>query len=86
MIRSRGTVEFWRCYHSLPEAVKTLARRNYRQWTNDLRHPSLHFKKIAGANWAARVGAHYRAVGKFVDEEFVWDWIGTHEEYNNRRF
>ena len=84
MIQSRGRGEFWRCYHSLPEAVKTLARRNDRVGTSDFRHPSLHFKKIAGANWSARVGAHDRAVGKFTGEEFVWDWIGTHEEYNKR--
>ena len=84
MIRSRGTTEFWRCHQSLPEAVRRLARRTYRLWTNDVRHPSLRFKKITPPNWAVRVGDHYRAVGKFVNDDFVWDWIGTHEEYNKR--
>jgi hypothetical protein len=28
----------------------------------DTKHPSLHFKKIAGM-WSVRVGAHYRALG-----------------------
>jgi hypothetical protein len=29
-----------------------------------------------------RVGIHYRAVGKFERDIFVWDWIGTHGEYD----
>ena len=31
-----------------------------------------------------RTGAHYRAVGKFSQNVFIWEWIGTHEEYNKR--
>ena len=84
MIRNRGTTEFWQSYHALPEVAKRQARRTYRLWVNDARHPSLRFKKINPPNWSVRVGDHYRAVGKFVDEYFVWDWIGTHEEYNKR--
>jgi hypothetical protein len=30
------------------------------------------------------VGDHYRAVGHFVGDVFLWEWIGTHEEYNKR--
>jgi hypothetical protein len=26
----------------------------------------------------------YRAVGKFSGSAFLWEWIGTHEEYNKR--
>ncbi len=25
---------------------------------------------------------HYRAIGHFVKDGFLWEWIGTHEEYN----
>ena len=84
MIRSRGTTEFWHRYHALPEPVRRLAQRIHRRWKKNLRHPSLQFKKIGPPNWSVRIGDRYRAVGKFVNDEFVWDWIGTHEEYNKR--
>ena len=42
----------------------------------------LQFKKLRGENWSARVGIHYRAIGHFVKDGFLWEWIGTHEEYN----
>jgi hypothetical protein len=29
-----------------------------------------------------RVGIHYRAVGHFVKDGFLWEWIGTHGEYD----
>ena len=80
-IPSRGTPEFWRLYRTLPVPVKALARKNYRLWSENALHPSLHFKSIGKPNWSARVDEHYRA---FTSREFVWEWIGTHEEYNKR--
>ena len=65
-------------------AVRTLARKNYRLWTANALHPSLHFKRIGKSHWSARVGDHYRVAGMFVGAEFLWQWIGTHEEYNHR--
>ena len=46
-------------------------------------HPSLAFKKIGGENWSVRIGEHYRAMGKFVNDGFLWEWIGTHGEYDH---
>jgi hypothetical protein len=43
-------------------------------------HPSLQFKKI-GKLWSARVGLHYRALATEDGEDFIWVWIGTHDEY-----
>jgi hypothetical protein len=31
---------------------------------------------------SVRVGIHYRAVGHFVKDGFLWEWIGTHGEYD----
>lgn len=83
-ISSRGTDEFWRLYHSLPAEVKTTARKNYQLWQTNAFHPSLHFKPIGQPNWSARVGTHHRAIGKFVGSEFVWEWIGSHADYDKR--
>ena len=64
--------------------MRELARKNYQLWTENAGHSSLRFKRITPPNWSARVGSHYRAVGIFEGQEFVWQWIGTHEEYNKR--
>ena len=80
--RSSATPEFWKAYYQLPDPVRTLARKNYRLWQADPFYASLHFKKVGRENWSVRIGDHYRAVGKFVDAAFLWEWIGTHEAYN----
>ena len=82
IIPSRGTSEFWRRYRALPAEVRTLAQKNYRIWSANAYHPSLHFKCIGKSDWSVRVGGHYRAVGKFSGGIFLWEWIGSHEEYN----
>jgi hypothetical protein len=46
----------------------------------DPSHPSLHFKKV-GELWSARVGAAHRALAVPDGDDFVWVWIGTHDEY-----
>jgi hypothetical protein len=84
IIPSRGTSEFWRRYRALPAEVRMLAQKNYRLWSANAYHPSLHFKSIGKSDWSVRVGGHYRAVGKFSGETFLWEWIGSHEEYNKR--
>ena len=84
-IPSQGTLNFWELYRDLPFEVRKLARRVYRRWQDDAFHPSLHFKKVGNENWSVRVGLNYRAIGQFVDDgTFLWDWIGTHAEYDKR--
>ncbi|MEW6235298.1 MAG: hypothetical protein AB1656_07925 [Candidatus Omnitrophota bacterium] len=43
-------------------------------------HPSLHFKKI-GKVWSARIGMDYRALAVADGDDFIWIWIGAHDEY-----
>ncbi|MBI3884459.1 MAG: hypothetical protein HY302_01830 [Opitutae bacterium] len=52
--------------------------RNYRLWQADAFHPSLHFESTGQPNRSVRVGDHYRAIGRFVGQEFIWQWFGTH--------
>jgi len=50
-------------------------------------HPSLHFKK-AGDFWVARVDLSHRAAAVWNGKDYVWFWIGRHDEYEriiNRR-
>jgi len=72
--------EFWACYRDLPEAVQTLADKNFALLKADPQHPSLHFKHI-GRFRSVRVGLHYRALAVEVPDGLVWFWIGNHTDY-----
>jgi len=57
----KTTSRFWHCYDNLPQQIQELAGKNFELLKENLRHPSLHFKKI-GKFWSARVGLYYRAL------------------------
>jgi len=66
----------------MPMEIRVIAEKNYRIWKTEPFHPSLHFKKVGGGKWSLRLGIDYRAIGIFQDGVFVWDWIGSHSDYN----
>ena len=80
-MRHLASPRFWALYDALPADVQALADKNFALLKSDLRHPSLHFKRIDDL-WSARVGDHYRVLGTEVKEGIYWIWIGTHGEYD----
>lgn len=83
VLRSLATPDFWKLYRDLPEPTQRLADRAFAFWSRDPRYPALRFKPFKQNQWSARVGDHYRAVGRFIDgNTFLWTWIGSHEDYN----
>ncbi|HYS45349.1 MAG TPA: hypothetical protein VEM35_02860 [Rhizomicrobium sp.] len=74
---------FWSAYEKLPAHVRALADKNFARLKENPQHPSLHFKK-AGRFWSVRIGIGYRALATEVDGGFLWGWIGTHAEYDQR--
>ncbi len=76
----RATARFWASLARLPEPIQRLARENFDLLKKDSAHPSLHFKKI-GDLWSARVGINYRAIAVEDGLDFIWVWIGPHDEY-----
>lgn len=77
-----ATPDFWHYYRQLPKRIQQTARKNHRLLENDPYHPSLHFKKIRDDLWSARVGRSYRALATEEDGDFLWFWIGPHDEYD----
>ncbi len=73
--------KFWACYRALPKDVRDLADKIFEILKVNLKHPSLHFKKI-GNLWSVRVGKHYRALGLDKKDGIVWFWIGSHADYD----
>ncbi len=80
-MRSFTTPAFWEHYRTLPPAIRRVARKNYRLWRDNPRHPGLHFKAVGPNTWSVRVGENYRAVAAPVQGGFVWFWIGPHKDY-----
>lgn len=80
-MKHHASSRYWALYDRLPEEARALADKNYLLLRSNPKHPSLHFKRLGGL-WSVRIGAHYRALGKDVDDGIVWFWIGTHGEYD----
>lgn len=76
----RASERYWKCFSNLPDFVQKLARKKFELLRNNPQHPSLHFKKV-GKFWSARVGILHRALAIKDDEDFIWVWLGTHDEY-----
>jgi hypothetical protein len=76
----RPTERFWRCFETLPNSVRKISKKNFELLKNDPTHPSLHFKKV-GTFWSIRAGMNYRALAVEDGNDFIWVWIGTHDEY-----
>lgn len=81
-MKSFRSREFKRWLEALPQGVQSLAQENFLLWKADPSHPSLHLKKLTPLNWSVRIGIHYRAVGRFVEDGFLREWIGTHAQYD----
>jgi hypothetical protein len=85
-VKSLTTPQFWILFKALPTKVQQLAKKNYGLWRDNPAHPSIQFKRFGMGLWSARVGTHYRAIGRFTEDDvFVWLWIGSHESYNKIR-
>jgi hypothetical protein len=83
-MKHRTLPRFWKCYKQLPKEIQVLADKNFELLKSDSTHPSLHFKQVDTARkiWSARVGIHYRALGREKPEGIVWFWIGSHADYD----
>jgi predicted GH43/DUF377 family glycosyl hydrolase len=76
----RTTPRFWDCFEKLPKMAGEIAKSNFQLLKENPRHPSLHFKKI-GQFWSVRVGLAHRALAVEDGSDYLWVWIGTHDEY-----
>ena len=77
----RATARFWRSYRALPERVRMRADRAFALLRENPQHPSLHLKKV-GVFWSARVDDAHRAIAVPDGDDFIWVWVGSHDEYN----
>ena len=76
----RTTEQFWQRYWRLPRDVQALANKGFQLLKDNPSHPSLQWKKV-GRFWSARVGLAHRALAVEDGKDYIWVWIGGHDEY-----
>ena len=76
----RTTERLWECFNKLPQSVQTMSKRNFELLKQDPSHPSLHFKKV-GKLWSVRIGLNHRALAVEDGDDYIWGWIGNHDDY-----
>jgi len=82
----RRTEHFKKAFRALPATVQEKAIKAFRLMQENPRHPSLHVKKIQGAEniWEGRIDRQYRFTFQFVKEEdqtvIVFRNIDNHDE------
>jgi hypothetical protein len=83
-VNSQITDDFRRHFAALPEEIKEGARKAYKRWRENPRHPSLHFKKVnvKESMYSIRVALGWRALGKLRGDTITWYWIGSHADYD----
>jgi hypothetical protein len=83
---SYGTTDFWRLYHALPPQIRIAARKAFKKFLENPAHPSLQLERLKFDHraWSVRVTRNYRAVARRYEDEWVWIWIGSHEEFDRK--
>ena len=72
---------FWRHYNALLPEIRKLADKNFQLFKSNPQHPSLHFERKKPDLWSVHVGGEHRALARQLDDNLIWFWIGTHDEY-----
>jgi len=85
-VTSRATGSFWQLYRELPRDVQEAARLAYRKLRKNPAHPGLRLERLRSdaRAWSVRVTLNYRAVALRQGDEWIWVWIGNHQEFDRR--
>lgn len=83
-MKSHTSARFRSTFDALPVRAQHSARRAYRVFQKDPRHPSLQFKQVHPSRliFSARVALGYRALAVRADDDLIWFWIGSHADYD----
>ncbi len=80
---SHTTDRFRKAFAELPKEVQHQAKDAYKQFKQNPFYPSLRFKRMHSTKpiYSVRISVEYRAVGIQDENEIIWFWIGSHDDY-----
>lgn len=76
----KTTDDFREWFNKLPETIQDQARKQFELLKSNPSYPSLHFKKV-GRFWSVRISSYHRALAIKDGEDYIWVWIGSHDDY-----
>lgn len=78
------TERFRKAYSELPPHIQDSARKAYKLWKINPRHPSLQFKQIHNTKpiYSVRIALAWRSIGVKQSNTIIWFWIGSHADYD----
>lgn len=76
----KTTQKYWILFDKLPFNLQKVAKTNFELLKSNPKHSSLHFKKV-GKVWSIRASIEYRALAYKDEDDYLWFWIGNHDEY-----
>jgi hypothetical protein len=83
-VTSELSPDFLAAFRRLPARIQEQARKNYRLWKSNARHPGLDFKRVGKKEpvYSVRVAIGWRALGLLEEDRITWFWIGSHAQYD----
>ena len=80
---SHTTERFRKAFAALPKKIQHQAKDAYKQFKKDPFYPGLRFKRVHSTRpiYSVRISVEYRAVGLQNENEIIWFWIGSHDDY-----
>ena len=80
---SHTTERFRKSFVDLPQHIQRQAKEAFKQFKKDPFHPGLRFKHVHSTRpiYSVRINVEYRAVGVQDENEMIWFWIGSHDNY-----
>ena len=77
------TERFRKAFAGLPKKVQRQAKDAYKQFKQNPFYPSLNFKRVHSTKpiYSVRINIEYRAVGIQYEDEMIWFWTGSHDDY-----
>jgi mRNA-degrading endonuclease RelE of RelBE toxin-antitoxin system len=81
-MKIRAYQRFRRAYRELPQNIQKKVDKQIGFLSEDMRHPSLHTKKIKGKEgiWEARIDIHHRLTFQIVEDTIFLRIVGNHDE------
>ncbi len=79
-MRHRTTKRFWNLYYKLSPKTQISADKAFNLLKTNSFHPSLQFKKI-GKLYSARIDLCHRALALKDGDNYIWIWLGNHDDY-----
>jgi hypothetical protein len=85
-VTSRGTADFWVLYYGLAPQIRAAAREAFKKFLANPAHPGLQLERLRsdGRSWSVRVTRNYRALARRYNDDWLWFWIGSHEEFDRQ--